>query len=564
MIGEVLTEQGGATTQDATRAHGLRRVAKVRAALAWPRLLRTARARKAANNEVGFTLIELVIVCAIMPIVLGGITVGIIATFSNEVSVSTQTSDSASLQTTSEFFVRDVQSSAQLTTATAPTGSPSLCAAPSNYSLPTALLGLEWSSSSTNTTTVTYWAVRPPSAANNQEYDLVRTLCVNGGSQSQIVVATDLSLNLFDPSAWPATVTCPLCTGSQNPSSNWAPAQDVSGVSLLATTYDSGLPFNLQATPRLWVTASAQAGGTEDPPLTLTGTGSVAACSGGNTCELWLETSGGSVDVSGIAGMDIGLPNFVQLASGTTLSATGVEAENCSGMVGGACPLLINPDGPPGYSGTPTDVSEFPSVSESAPSQPASSGTPGSCSTSGTTETYTPGVFSTSSSCLTMSTAPSETINFEPGNYLFQGELVESGGSNQTIEFGGGDYTLAGGLEDAASGDTIENTPGTGGTFFYNEGPLVLADPTAKINLSAPTEGPYTDVLYYQTGTNQITWDSSSAAVEAFNGSVIAPYAQVVVTLESTTEALDIDSLMAQQLWVIGGGTVDITGVPVA
>jgi prepilin-type N-terminal cleavage/methylation domain-containing protein len=68
-------------------------------------------------DEAGFTLIELVIVMIIIPIIIGGVTAGILASLQNDSTVYNRLSDSADAQIASADFARDVQSASQLTTA---------------------------------------------------------------------------------------------------------------------------------------------------------------------------------------------------------------------------------------------------------------------------------------------------------------------------------------------------------------------------------------------------------------------------------------------------------------
>ena len=94
-----------------------------------------------ATDEAGFTLIELIITIAILPIVVGGISVALISVFSLQGSVTNRVGDSNDSLVASVNFNRDVQSAEQMTIS--PTVSCGPTPAPTNPAQ-TQLLGLEW------------------------------------------------------------------------------------------------------------------------------------------------------------------------------------------------------------------------------------------------------------------------------------------------------------------------------------------------------------------------------------------------------------------------------------
>ncbi len=61
------------------------------------------------QSDAGFTLVELLVVLVIMPIVIGAIAAAIIISEQDSGVASSRLSDSASAQTISEYYVRDVQ-----------------------------------------------------------------------------------------------------------------------------------------------------------------------------------------------------------------------------------------------------------------------------------------------------------------------------------------------------------------------------------------------------------------------------------------------------------------------
>ena len=90
--------------------------------------------------DAGFTLIELLVVLVIMPMVIGAIAAAIIISEQDSGVASTTLSDSSCAQTTSEYFVRDVQG-AQYVTTDSSASNPAVCVNPTLPN-PTLVLGL--------------------------------------------------------------------------------------------------------------------------------------------------------------------------------------------------------------------------------------------------------------------------------------------------------------------------------------------------------------------------------------------------------------------------------------
>ena len=81
------------------------------------------------QSDAGFTLIELLVVLVIMPLVIGAIAAAIIISEQDSGVASSRLSDSASAQTISEYYVRDVQGAEYVTTDPAATSPAAVCAA---------------------------------------------------------------------------------------------------------------------------------------------------------------------------------------------------------------------------------------------------------------------------------------------------------------------------------------------------------------------------------------------------------------------------------------------------
>lgn len=181
----------------------------------------------------GFTLLELIIVVAILPIVVGGIAVGLIAIFSIQGSVSHRLSDSADAQIVSSNFVEDVQSALQITTSSTAT----------QCGTGTQLLGLAWN---LNTTTNTYQTVVSYSEfKKGTSYMLRRSYCTNGTSAtptSKKTVSFDIAANLAPPTISPASINTLAASG-------WTSSQPVTNVLFSITEPQSGYTYSLSAVP---------------------------------------------------------------------------------------------------------------------------------------------------------------------------------------------------------------------------------------------------------------------------------------------------------------------------
>jgi len=181
---------------------------------------KATRRRVEGGNEAGFTLIELIIVVAIMPIVVGGIAVALVSVLSLQGGVSNKLTNSNDAEVTSAAFNRDVQSAAVLTTETTPacgTG--------------TQLLGLEWGANTSSPvgydTVVSYNTVLTGST-----YALVRQECtyVSGTtltSPSTLTIAHDAGNTTQGP---PQAPTIATNSGDVTPTNTWIQTQGITGV----------------------------------------------------------------------------------------------------------------------------------------------------------------------------------------------------------------------------------------------------------------------------------------------------------------------------------------------
>jgi type II secretory pathway pseudopilin PulG len=236
------------------------------------------------RGDSGFTLVELLIVITVVPLIIGSISLALLATFQLQSSVSDRLGASGDAQMVAASFYRDVQSATQFTT----NGTPSVSGQPPQCGPDPQLLGLQWSPSAAPTTVVSYVVtsngVVTPLGVN--EYNLTRLQCnwVKGSSPT-LVNKSVLSFNT--PGTLKPAIQGQSCTTTCAPGtpweSSWVSATGIQEMSLLIneaatnsasydTACDPGIAFcyTVLAAPRAW----EQIVGGSPPPLA---TGLVAA-----------------------------------------------------------------------------------------------------------------------------------------------------------------------------------------------------------------------------------------------------------------------------------------------
>jgi prepilin-type N-terminal cleavage/methylation domain-containing protein len=181
--------------------------------------------QRAGRVEEGFTLIELIVVVAVMPILVGALSIGLVSILSLQSGVSGRLADSGDAQVVSVNFGNDVQSSVNLTTAaTAQCGSGQQ------------LLGLEWNPGVAigNFQTVVSYVLMPN--ASGLTSSLIRQYCTAGSSTptSSITMSSDV------PNNQPAATIAPPASNTAA-MSGWTPTVGVTSVTFpitgSATTY---------------------------------------------------------------------------------------------------------------------------------------------------------------------------------------------------------------------------------------------------------------------------------------------------------------------------------------
>ena len=161
----------------------------------WRSICRTPRVRE----EEGFTLIEMVIVSLVLPIIIGAMTLSLIAIFSTQGSVSSRLQGSGDAQTVSANYEKDVQSAALITADNSSTV-PAPCETSAQAGDPQ-VLGLQLGSGQTGTMQTEISYVEVPVG---NLYSLVRNSCQIGSTIP--VTSTVISTNVASGLA--ATVTC--------------------------------------------------------------------------------------------------------------------------------------------------------------------------------------------------------------------------------------------------------------------------------------------------------------------------------------------------------------------
>lgn len=215
------------------------------------------RRRVEGKGEAGFTLIELIIVIAIMPIVVGAISVALVSVLSLQGSVGSRLTDSNDAEVTSATFNRDVQSAAQLTTESSPA-----CGSG------TQLLGLEWGANTSSPvgydTVVSYNTVLVGST-----YSLVRQECtyVSGSTLTPgpaFTIAHDAGNATQGP---PQDPTISTSSGDVTPTTTWISTQGITGVTFTIDAPGSGYNYTLVGLPTESSSTGAPPGQGSTPPV---------------------------------------------------------------------------------------------------------------------------------------------------------------------------------------------------------------------------------------------------------------------------------------------------------
>ncbi len=203
-------------------------------------------ARAGRVDEGGFTLIELVVVVAIMPVIVGAMVSGLLSIISFTPTIESRLSDSGDAQIVTTDYNKDVQGATMVTTAATPTN-PTACGPG------TQLLGLQYA----NGTEISYALVTQgagPTAAQN----LYRNLCQVTAGVPTLTSSTLVSHDVVNQSGAgnpTASVACSTssatsCAGSPPAwQVGWVSTSQVESMSLPFTYASSNYQQNLFAVP---------------------------------------------------------------------------------------------------------------------------------------------------------------------------------------------------------------------------------------------------------------------------------------------------------------------------
>ena len=176
--------------------------------------------RKHRDDSSGFTLVELLIVCAVTPLIIGALAAGLFAMFSLQTSTSNRLSDSGDAQVVSANFEPDVQQAQQVAVGNLA----------QNECSSQQVFGVEWGQITGGYENVVSYVV----SANGLQFNLVRDLCQPGPSGLKLVSSTILSYNVGPTPTF--TIICTsageaTCSTDQSAGS-WVPTTDVESAQL--------------------------------------------------------------------------------------------------------------------------------------------------------------------------------------------------------------------------------------------------------------------------------------------------------------------------------------------
>jgi prepilin-type N-terminal cleavage/methylation domain-containing protein len=293
-------------------------------------LRRRCRRYRSRRSDDGFTLIELLVVISIIPLVMGAISVALIAVIQQQNTVSDKVSNSGDETVVSATYVKDVQSGQYITTSTNPASAtypwnPCVTSSP--------IVSLVWPT--TNTVVVSYAAVRQ---ANSSYYSLYRYYCLQGASPTTQTSVVAHNVKVV-PTAVISGSSCqnlqcnPL--GARDAAANgWTPTAGISSVVLTVQAPErtgggtGTYQFRLTAVPRASTSASRGTSAGGHAPLLMLGTGSPDV-----TC-----TGHDSLAVNGIASVDSSTNPAIVTNGTASVSATSIftDSPTSSGAFSGS------------------------------------------------------------------------------------------------------------------------------------------------------------------------------------------------------------------------------------
>jgi prepilin-type N-terminal cleavage/methylation domain-containing protein len=486
--------------------------------------------RRTDGTERGFTLIELLIVITITPLVVGAVTVAILAVLRLQTGTASSLTASGDAQVTSASYVGDVQSATWVTTNPAvhcgPTGSPAL-------GTPVLTLSSNNVPQSTQITSVVSYVEVQQGAV----FNLFRRVCQASNFTTPTgshVVAHNVPTGL-QASIQPAVEATAAKT-------SWVASTSISSVQLVLAEPTSNFSYNLAAVPRAW---TATNNGVPVPPFSPLLPFEVL---GGGACPI--PPNAPALTIGGTSTFTIGTGGngFIGVASTCDGSISMPRSGTLSGNIVTADPNGKSVSGGGGAVFPQTETYQSTGISNPfaslvAPPNPSTSGLgAGSCGNS----ICTAGLYSSAvniSSGANISFAPTTSPNPNPVfvfnqpvdiarnavvqflggsnvsnvTYWFRGGLTIEGAA--TVNFGLATYIFGDAASPPANALSILNGStigGSGGLLFYIEaGPGTFAGAT---NTPVIGTSQYDEIAIWDASTSTLALNGGSSVSAPLGG----------------------------------------------
>jgi len=488
---------------------------------------------RARRGEEGFTLIELIIVVAIMPLIIGTLALALTSVLKLQSRTSSQIQASADGQVMSTLFANDIQNAGTVVTPTVPATPTTPQCGPG-----TQLLGMESSDSSSF---VSYSMIPGGTTLERLKCPVVALTNQVDSSQAAVtIVSSNVSSTVvqFCNVAKPASCE-PIPQGITPLPFNGYPTVTLTiSETPPPTSLASNYTFNLSATPAVWnpTTLGVATGGSPAPPLVVLnnpttyrssqcpnstlslGSGSTLSVGSGNaplqtyaSCDYSITTeSGANLSASGILTAD---PNFKSYV-GASPESSPVPAPTASDPLA----AILSPPLPPVSSGIVTCTLASP----------------------GQTTTCPQGTYDTSLSFGNGTNVVFGTANGPDSAYIFDQPVTIS--SNAVVVFYGGNYWFKGGLYIDATSNGGDGGDGDGGVrgssnVTFNKGTYLFGDANSGIYGENGDEGDGGGDGGSSCATSDCLGIGSGATVSAPSGALF--YIQAGgATLDGTSTSL--------------------------
>jgi prepilin-type N-terminal cleavage/methylation domain-containing protein len=334
-------------------ADWIRRVDSVPLGRVAPRAKLHPPRRRKNHRDDGFTLIELLITLTILPLVIGALSLGIIAVFSLNTQTSSRLTDTADAQVVASLYQKDIQAAGYITT---DSDSSPQCGEGTGTQL-LALESVPNQKTGDFQTVISYVAV-PVTSGSTTTYSLIRLYCTNGSVTP--VSETTLAYDLPSPTSATAPLTPPAinCSKGASPSicsasgqqwtQGYVPAQDIGTVTFNVTEPSSSYNYVLAASPA--ASTSFNSGGVASSPAATceSTTGLANGPDAGQLC--FIDFSGLTQNDLAVAqsngqcynmSVSIGASDILHFCLGVSSTTPGVQGQS-GGVVASALPTDTN------------------------------------------------------------------------------------------------------------------------------------------------------------------------------------------------------------------------------